>query len=66
MLFASSFKYIVHFYYLVVEASFYSDKVECLPVDPLDVTKLNFFWKNANTENYFSSINSLQYLEYHV
>ena len=26
--------YITHFYCLVVEAGFYSDMVECLPVDP--------------------------------
>ena len=25
---------IIHFYCLAVEASFYSDVVECLPVDP--------------------------------
>ena len=25
---------IKHFYYLAVEAGFYSDVVECLPVDP--------------------------------
>ena len=27
-------RYIIHFYCLAVEASFYSDVVECLPVDP--------------------------------
>ena len=26
--------YIIHFYCLTVEAGFYSDVVECLPVDP--------------------------------
>ena len=28
------FVYIIHFCYLAVEAGFYSDIVECLPVDP--------------------------------
>ena len=28
-------RYITHFYCLAVEASFYSDVVECLPVDPV-------------------------------
>ena len=27
-------RYIIHFYCLAVEAGFYSDLVECLPVDP--------------------------------
>ena len=27
-------RYITHFYCLAVEAGFYSDVVECLPVDP--------------------------------
>ena len=27
-------RYIIHFYCLAVEAGFYSDVVECLPVDP--------------------------------
>ena len=27
-------RYITHFYFLAVEAGFYSDVVECLPVDP--------------------------------
>ena len=27
-------RYIIHFYCLVVEAGFFSDVVECLPVDP--------------------------------
>ena len=26
--------YIIHFYCLTIEAGFYSDVVECLPVDP--------------------------------
>ena len=28
-------RYITHFYCLAIEASFYSDMVECLPVDPV-------------------------------
>ena len=27
-------RYIIHFYCLAVEAGFYSDVVDCLPVDP--------------------------------
>ena len=27
-------RYITHFYWLAVEAGFYSDVVECLPLDP--------------------------------
>ena len=27
-------RYIIHFYCLAVEAGFYSDVVECLPLDP--------------------------------
>ena len=30
----SSDRYITHFYCLAVEAGFYSDVVECLPLDP--------------------------------
>ena len=30
----TGYRYIIHFYCLAVEAGFYSDVVECLPVDP--------------------------------
>ena len=30
----SRYRYITHFYCLAVEAGFYSDVVECLPLDP--------------------------------
>ena len=30
----SRYRYITHFYCLAVEAGFYSDAVECLPLDP--------------------------------
>ena len=30
----SRYRYVTHFYCLAVEAGFYSDVVECLPVDP--------------------------------
>ena len=30
----SRYRYITHFYCLAVEAGFYSDMVECLPLDP--------------------------------
>ena len=30
----SRYIYIIHFYCLAVEAGFYSDVVECLPVNP--------------------------------
>ena len=42
--------YIIHFYCLAVEASFYSDVVECLPVDP--ATWVRF---PAGTGKYFRS-----------
>ena len=32
--FCSRYRYITHFYCLAVEAGFYSDMVECLPLDP--------------------------------
>ena len=32
--------YITHFYCLAVEAGFYSDMVECLPVDPATWVRL--------------------------
>ena len=31
----SRYRYITHFYCLAVEAGFYSDVVECLPLDPV-------------------------------
>ena len=30
----TGYRYMIHFYCLAVEAGFYSDMVECLPVDP--------------------------------
>ena len=30
----TGYRYMIHFYCLAVEAGFYSDVVECLPVDP--------------------------------
>ena len=30
----SRYMYIIHFYCLAIEAGFYSDMVECLPLDP--------------------------------
>ena len=30
----SRYRYVTHFYCLAVEADFYSDVVECLPLDP--------------------------------
>ena len=32
--YVTGYRYMIHFYCLVVEAGFYSDVVECLPVDP--------------------------------
>ena len=32
-------RYMIHFYCLVVEAGFYSDMVECLPVDPVTLVR---------------------------
>ena len=32
--YVTGYRYMIHFYWLAVEASFYSDVVECLPVDP--------------------------------
>ena len=34
MILCSRYRYITHFYCLAVEAGFYSDVVECLPLDP--------------------------------
>ena len=31
--------YVTHFYWLLVEARFYSDIVECLPVDPVNLVR---------------------------
>ena len=32
--YVTGYRYMIHFYCLAVEAGFYSDVVECLPVDP--------------------------------
>ena len=32
--YVTGYRYMIHFYCLAVEAGFYSDMVECLPVDP--------------------------------
>ena len=32
--YVTGYRYMIHFYCLVVEAGFYSNVVECLPVDP--------------------------------
>ena len=39
--------YIIHFYCIVVEAGFYSDLVECLPIDPESWARLKYFRSTA-------------------
>ena len=33
-IYVTGYRYMIHFYCLAVEAGFYSDVVECMPVDP--------------------------------
>ena len=49
-------RYITHFYCLVVEAGFYSDVVECLPVDPAAQVRLRFGCPNMLPLVSFSGI----------
>ena len=49
-------RYITHFYCLAVEAGFYSDVVECLPVDPAAQVRLRFGCPNMLPLVSFSGI----------
>ena len=50
---------IIYFYCLVVEASFYRDVVECLPVDPATWPRIDFWLGHAGIR--LPTVNSPSY-----